>query len=213
MTKTTIIAAALLAISPAAAAAQTIDENLAAIAEDISAEVEAEVKEAMKPENVERQRSADQLIVDNAMRQIALSNDPGLANKLPLPEYSGLDAMTAALRHPNAWEKYSKSHHDNEELIEAMTGISMTTGTLLYYEWGCDTGRMKAVAGQYIDIVDNLVTAYPERIMLQNAIGIRNMMGYPQSKSCNREILTRDRADFQAGLSAILEASASSSAD
>ncbi|AXK43709.1 hypothetical protein [Erythrobacter aureus] len=202
MTKTIIIAALALSLAPAAAAAQVLSEADYA---QIEAEAKAAAEEAMKPENVERRRSEEKAVVDNAMRQLSLSSDPSMANKLPLPEFTGLDAMRAVLRHSNAWEKYSGSYHDNEDLIEAMTGISMTTGTLLYYEWSCDTGRMEAVAGQYIDIVDNLVTTYPERIMLKNSIGIRDMMGYPRSKSCNRDALSKDRADFQESLAAVLE--------
>ncbi len=204
------IAAALATVSVAVSAPTSAQESLdiTQALDEIAREAEAAAEEAMKPENIERRRREDQTVIDNAMRQLASSSDPSLANKLLLPETASLTAMESVLKHPNAWETPSRAHHENDALIESMTTLSMRAGYLLYDEWACNTGRMENVARQYIDLIDQLVTVYPERVFLRNAMRGRDILGYPRTKSCSYTSLKAERIKFQAAVGAVLNHSA-----
>lgn len=200
----------LLNVVAPAVFAQSIQRDIEKAANEAVEEAKLAASEAVSPERMEEERRIDSRVIDNAMRQIAVSHDRSIANELPLPDYVGPDAIRAALAHENAWEASSaETHHNNTALIDAMVGLSFDAGHLMWAEWACDNSRMQGVATQYIDIVDSLVTVYPERLLLQSALTSRRAIGYPFDTKCDRQFLEFSRSSYQESLSSVLDLSAS----
>ncbi|TMM46112.1 hypothetical protein [Qipengyuania marisflavi] len=199
----------LLNVEAPTVSAQNLQEDIEEAANEVAEEAARAASEAASPKRMEEQRRNDSRMVDNAMRQIALSGDRSIANELPLPDYPGLVAIQAALAHENAWEASSAERHHNTALIDAIVHLSFDAGHLMWAEWACDNSRMQGVAAQYIDIVDSLVTVYPERLLLKSAITSRETIGYPFDKKCDRQFLELSRSSYQESLSAVLNLSAS----
>lgn len=185
--------------------ARDIAADAEQIAEQIARDAEAAAEAATTPEALDQSKRIALQTVDNAMRQLALSESPNLADQLALPEYTGVDEITTALSHKNAWKNGYQNHAEDPDVANLLANFAYNGGTLSYLEWSCHTGAETAIAKQYIDLIPRLVTTYPERLLLRTFGGHRELLGFGFTKNCDSEWLQKERAEYQSIVSRVLK--------
>jgi hypothetical protein len=202
MKLTPALPAILLCAAPAEAA-QPLSDSMAREIDRIASE--AVENAAENEEKREAQRATDLLTVRNSMKQIERSPNGQLAEQLPLPTFIGYREILAALDYPSAWRDSARGHDEDQEAKDALADFVLRGSFLYYGEWSCGTGAENTIAKQTIDLLPQVVTEYPERLLLIYFIKNRRLLGYSGHKDCDFDGLDNTRARYQRAVKAILE--------
>lgn len=141
------------------------------------------VESAADEKILEAERTKAVAEVNAAMRLVVA--DPHLAESLPIPRYVGRTELVAALQHDSAWT----SGKISADLIEPIIDTAISTGSALYYEWACQTGKERQTGEAFLKVLDARFTAYPKRLLMVHALDERKLMGYESERNCSASAL------------------------
>lgn len=169
-----------------------------------SAEAAVAADNEMPSAELEQQAAYHRAIVDAAMRRIETSSDQDLADRLLLPSFVSMDAISTALSYDSAWIYPDRGHSRQQTARTAITDWYLSATDLFYQEWACDTGRHTAVAQEYVDDLQRTFTAYPLRMMLRAFIQERERLGFEIRRDCDRTRRETARFRYQQRRSEVL---------
>ena len=195
--------AILCVLLPVGALGQTI--NMSKEPRTEHQEAEAAAESASDAQALVLTRQLNVQTIDNAMRQLARSPNLNLGDQLLLPNFSGLEEFRTALRHDNAWQPRYIRLKSNTDAADLLSYLSTTGGELFYQEWSCKTGAHSALAKQYIDLLPQIVTTYPERMLLKSYMDERELLGFDPNRVCDQARLYSMRAEYQRVIAKVLD--------
>lgn len=163
----------------------------------IAAEKAVEDWENRSPEEKEAEKFAAIEEVDAAMRLI--EDDPSLGEKIPIPRSIDDYILEAALQHDSAWINGQAS----SEKVKPFINIAYATGSLLYHESICRTGRVATVADSFIHLIEENFAAYPRRLLTKKALDHRDTLNDLETGRCTAKYLEIWRNGFNEALSGV----------
>lgn len=139
--------------------------------------------------------------IDKPIVQMAMArSDDGAAiavlELLPLPESSDQQSTDYALRFRSAWIDRTTNRHLNDDAIENVRMFAFAGGRRMYSEWACATGQDTSVGEKVVALLPQVVTTYPERLLLRGSINERRRYGYDVARRCDRNELAAARSSF-----------------
>lgn len=142
-------------------------------------------------------KAADKTVVEAAMSRSEAGASKRELDRLPLPGFVHFHTLERALSFPSAWSTPSVSLHREPERNSKLQWTAFYGAWLYYYEWACETGAERKVAEWFGALLPQVVTTYPERLLIKFFIQERGRLGYDLERRCEPAELSRLRGKYQ----------------